>query len=616
VKAAPNPVRHDPAAVELAGLTAVRQALAAWPLLALTQDVRLLAALKRVAGPEHQVRVVGSEVDLSTALLGAHAGVAVLDCAFATTPIATLTDRLHQQFPDLVLIVAGSADEQGALARQITDGSVHRFLHKPVSEQRVRLFVEAAWRRHAEAHAAPAVPDKRRPRPRRAWKWALALAVVAAIATAGLWFGERDFHVALPNALSVAALTQGRPGGETEAVGRLLSRAEAQLEARQLEAAQQLVQQARALSPANPRVAFLATQISAQRAHAAALAARTRAAAGNSNAASAAATAMAASAMTPQAPSTAAPVATPEPTSSAPAPATPRPATPAPATAAPASTTPDAAALSGPAGAPFASAPQPAASGPDPRVVDALARARDAESRGRLIEPRDDSARNWIASARALAPDDPDVQEATQDLRARLESEARQALTERNPDQADIWAAAAADAGAEPADIAALHQRAQELRTASAAPATVTAAAPSAAWPAAPTAASSAGGTATPAAAAAITPPAAAHSTADSQPSQAEGYLGEGALTRTHYVAPKFPDAATRRGIGGWVDLQFLVGADGAVSDLAVVGAQPVGLFEEAALEAVRHWRYQPPMRDGHAVSAHARVRVRFTVQQ
>ena len=59
-----------------------------------------------------------------------------------------------------------------------------------------------------------------------------------------------------------------------------------------------------------------------------------------------------------------------------------------------------------------------------------------------------------------------------------------------------------------------------------------------------------------------------------------------------------------------------MVGSDGAVSDVAVVGAQPVGIFEQAALDAVRHWRYQPVLRDGKAISEHARVRLRFTVQR
>jgi protein TonB len=52
------------------------------------------------------------------------------------------------------------------------------------------------------------------------------------------------------------------------------------------------------------------------------------------------------------------------------------------------------------------------------------------------------------------------------------------------------------------------------------------------------------------------------------------------------------------------------------VSDVAVVGAQPVGIFEQAALDAVRHWRYRPVTREGQAVSQHARVRLRFTVQR
>jgi protein TonB len=73
---------------------------------------------------------------------------------------------------------------------------------------------------------------------------------------------------------------------------------------------------------------------------------------------------------------------------------------------------------------------------------------------------------------------------------------------------------------------------------------------------------------------------------------------------------------ARTRGIDGWVDLQFVVGLDGAVSDVSVIGAEPVGIFEQAALDAVRHWRYQPVLRDGQAISEHARVRLRFTVQR
>src|SRR5689334_20898172 len=114
-------------------------------------------------------------------------GVAVIDCAAVATPMGQLIDRLHAQFPELVLIAAGGSDDQGMLATQITDGSVHRFLHRPLSEQRVRLFVEAAWRRHAQGAALPeSRPAAATPRPGRAGRW-LVLVAVLAVAAPLLW---------------------------------------------------------------------------------------------------------------------------------------------------------------------------------------------------------------------------------------------------------------------------------------------------------------------------------------------------------------------------------------------------------------------------------------------
>ena len=97
---------------------------------------------------------------------------------------------------------------------------------------------------------------------------------------------------------------------------------------------------------------------------------------------------------------------------------------------------------------------------------------------------------------------------------------------------------------------------------------------------------------------------------------QTAGAVNESTLTRTHYVAPKFPDVARQRGIDGWVDVEFTVGTDGRVSDAAVVAAQPAGIFDKAALDAVSRWRYQPVVREGQPVSESVRVRLRFTVQQ
>jgi protein TonB len=630
------------------------------PLIALSRDPHLLAALKKVTDPAHQVSAVGAEVDLSAKLMANQAGVVVLDCAALVTPVATLTDRLHCQFPDLVLIVVGNIDEQGALAAQITDGSVYRFLHKPVSDQRVRLFVEAAWRRHAEGdgvlRAVRAAPPARPAGGAKRWLAISALGALAALVIGGavVWLANRtpagavgartagadaaleDILTRADRALASGALVTPPQenaadlyrqalarnahdpralNGLEQVIEALLAGAEQQLQQQRLDAAQALVDQARALSPHHPRVAFLAAQIGAQ---------RDRTAIGKPHAAAGLAAA-------PAAPGEAAePAANEE--------ARTQPGSPDPGTA-------------------------------DPRVSDYLSRARDALGRGRLLEPAGDSARSYIESARALAPEDPQVQQALKDLIARLEQQSHQAIAAENPEAADTWATAAAQVGADPAQVAALREEAQRLRSVAREEALANLthafnqsleqghilepATDSARYYLAQLTQADAGSTATQLArgayrtrvlaeagnalhtqdlagarrwlaearaagadGAVVDALETALSAAQNEAAQANTYVNESTLTRTRYVAPQFPEVARQRGIDGWVDLQFLVGTDGTVSDVAIVGAQPAAMFEDAALDAVRHWRYRPVMREGHAVSQRARVRVRFAVQR
>ena len=67
-------------------------------------------------------------------------------------------------------------------------------------------------------------------------------------------------------------------------------------------------------------------------------------------------------------------------------------------------------------------------------------------------------------------------------------------------------------------------------------------------------------------------------------------------------VDPDYPPRARQRGIEGYVDLEFTIGPTGAVEDPRVIGANPTGVFDEAALRAVRRWRYNPKLEDGVAV--------------
>lgn len=119
----------------------------------LSQDDPLLDTLEEVVTSDHAITICTGESELAEAVVSGKCGVALIDAATVPGSIAELTTRLRQQFPDLVLVVAGGAEHQGQLAAQITRGDVYRFLHKPVSAQRVRLFVEAALRRHDEEHA-------------------------------------------------------------------------------------------------------------------------------------------------------------------------------------------------------------------------------------------------------------------------------------------------------------------------------------------------------------------------------------------------------------------------------------------------------------------------------
>src|SRR5665213_4416465 len=96
--------------------------------------------LRGSTGAEYELFVVQAEADLATHLMSEAAGVLVLDTAAVVSPIAQLAKNLKTQFPDVVFIVAGSAHEQAAIAPQVTNGAVYRFLHKPASEQRIRLF--------------------------------------------------------------------------------------------------------------------------------------------------------------------------------------------------------------------------------------------------------------------------------------------------------------------------------------------------------------------------------------------------------------------------------------------------------------------------------------------
>lgn len=81
-------------------------------------------------------------------------------------------------------------------------------------------------------------------------------------------------------------------------------------------------------------------------------------------------------------------------------------------------------------------------------------------------------------------------------------------------------------------------------------------------------------------------------------------------------VNPVYPARATSRHIEGWVKIEFTVTPSGTVSNPSVVSASPPGIFDSAALDAIRKWKFKPRMVNGQAVTQRAVQTVKFTLSK
>jgi protein TonB len=75
-------------------------------------------------------------------------------------------------------------------------------------------------------------------------------------------------------------------------------------------------------------------------------------------------------------------------------------------------------------------------------------------------------------------------------------------------------------------------------------------------------------------------------------------------------VAPVYPAIAHSARIGGTVQVEATVGPDGKVVDARIV--QSVPLLDQAALDAVQQWQYEPATQNGKPVPVVMRVNVKF----
>ena len=77
-------------------------------------------------------------------------------------------------------------------------------------------------------------------------------------------------------------------------------------------------------------------------------------------------------------------------------------------------------------------------------------------------------------------------------------------------------------------------------------------------------------------------------------------------------TAPEYPADARQKGVSGHVILRILVGASGAVESVKVDASEPSGYFDQAAMNAVRSWRFEPGLNKGQTVAAWTMQKIKF----
>ena len=79
-----------------------------------------------------------------------------------------------------------------------------------------------------------------------------------------------------------------------------------------------------------------------------------------------------------------------------------------------------------------------------------------------------------------------------------------------------------------------------------------------------------------------------------------------------HDVPPQYPAEAGRARIEGTVVLMALIDKDGIVKDVRVESGLP--LLAQAAIDAVKQWRYKPYLVNGEPVEVDSRITINFTL--
>ena len=83
-----------------------------------------------------------------------------------------------------------------------------------------------------------------------------------------------------------------------------------------------------------------------------------------------------------------------------------------------------------------------------------------------------------------------------------------------------------------------------------------------------------------------------------------------------YQIKPRYPESARRQGIEGTALLRFQVLTDGRVGEVLVERSAGHPDLDGAAVEAIKHWRFEPAKKNQHAIAAWAVLPVEFRLKR
>jgi protein TonB len=73
-----------------------------------------------------------------------------------------------------------------------------------------------------------------------------------------------------------------------------------------------------------------------------------------------------------------------------------------------------------------------------------------------------------------------------------------------------------------------------------------------------------------------------------------------------------YPTEARTRNVEGVVVVDILVDTNGKIAETKVLSGPP--MLQQAALDALRRWRYQPAQLNGQVIPIHTKVDINFAL--